>query len=91
MTYEEAKDKCISVVDFENGINNGNELERLVIQALDKQIEKKPVLKKADWDGQIYEICPICGNQIRIAGHMMAEYCCMCGQAIEALDWSEEE
>lgn len=50
----------------------------LAIQALEKQVAKKPV------DKIMFEECPNCGS-VEIAN---CRYCCECGQKI---DWSDEE
>lgn len=71
MTEREALATCIKFVDF--GID---EVEDVVINALKKQIEKKPV-------GLYKNICPSCSWHIVGSNQ---KYCSDCGQK---LDWSE--
>ena len=59
----------------------------MAIQALEKQIPKKP--KKIEAEGYRYTYtyrCPICGGNFFGTG--IAEYCYHCGQK---LDWSDGE
>lgn len=67
-----------------NGLNeafvNADELSealQMAIQALEKQIPKKPI------DRCMYEECPTCGN-VEI---VFCQHCPDCGQK---LDWSDE-
>lgn len=58
----------------------------ITIEALEKQLPKKEVKKTAiTYDGELqeYGVCPICGEQARIAGTMTAKYCWKCGQRLE--------
>lgn len=59
----------------------------MAIQALEKQIPKKP--KKIEAEGFRYTDayrCPLCGGNF--SGTGIADYCYHCGQK---LDWSDEE
>ena len=62
----------------------------IAINALEKQIPKKPIVEYKDTNDCITEIewkCPICGtNYIELAP--CGEWCNYCGQK---LDWSDEE
>lgn len=57
------------------------EAQRMAIEALKKQIPKKPVIysdtNRAD--------CPICNNTVRGIDKPFGDYCSRCGQK---LDWS---
>ena len=53
---------------------------RMAIQALEKQIPKKP---KTD-DRYVMHICPWCNDFVKVSHN----YCQNCGQK---LDWSEED
>ena len=69
--------------------NNGEQKEALkvAIQALEKQIQKKP--KKIKAEGYRYTDtyrCPLCGGNF--SGTGIADYCYHCGQK---LDCSDEE
>lgn len=60
------------------------EIEKVVLDALEKQIPKKPI--PID-DGWRYWDCPNCG--LRVGSNMDFKYwTCMCGQRI---DWSDTE
>ena len=50
----------------------------VAIQALEKQIPKKPI------DRCMYKECPICGN-------VEIEFCKHCPDCGQKLDWSDEE
>lgn len=54
----------------------------VAINALEKQIEKKP--KERDCIGFNTLVCPVC----KVALYLYEPYCDNCGQAI---DWSDEE
>ena len=59
----------------------------MIVQALEKQIPKKP--KKIEAEGFRYTDayrCPLCGGNF--SGTGIADYCYHCGQK---LDWSDEE
>ena len=58
---------------------------RMVMEALEKQIPKKPTNKSLEFDGK-YGYCPCC-NRI-LADHSNFRRCPDCGQA---LDWSDTE
>jgi hypothetical protein len=58
-----------------------DECEKVILNALEKQIPKKVIVKKYDIGGNDY-FCP-CGNQIK-----SGQYCSECGCA---LDWSDTE
>ena len=65
----------------------------MAIQALEKQIPKKPIMKQYFKDmEEEYFCCPTCGEILtdRIPGDNKAFYfhCMNCGQK---LDWSDEE
>lgn len=85
MTYEEVKE--IRQHPRMAHIDN-NELHKMIDDAVDKQIAKKP-LGGTDIDGNQYLICPEC-SQIVAADIIdyKVNYCPDCGQKI---DWSVEE
>jgi hypothetical protein len=65
------------------------ECEKVVLNALEKQIPKKPIENRYPW-----AICPICGGSVyleKVQEHIQnneTTYCEHCGQA---LDWRETE
>ena len=64
------------------------EFKALAIEALERQIPKKPIKYDIDYFGNTLFRCPVCGdswNSNEFADGM--ECCWTCGQA---LDWSEE-
>ena len=77
-------------INHQQKAENQTELMNITIEALEKQIPKKPIY----WEEQYYDSpvpndnwgyeCPCCGNQ----DIDYPEHHCICGQA---LDWSEEE
>lgn len=77
--------KEIDVLDDDWFYCKDHKTLKKIEQAIEKAKSKKAELKEYK-DGSFYEVCPICGNQIRVAGHMTAKYCCECGQKI---DWEE--
>ena len=65
----------------------------LIINALEKQIPKKPEYEADGYaDGKLvydYAKCPICGHDFEYGiNDWCCEYCSDCGQK---LDWSDEE
>ena len=65
---------------------------RMSIQALEKQIPKKPYIQQDDRNNDCLE-CPSCDSFIGYEydcrdEHYQINYCPCCGQAI---DWSDEE
>lgn len=59
----------------------------MVMEALEKQIPKKPVeMKSTDKLPQGYFACPICGGWVGMDEYLN-KFCAGCGQAI---DWSEQ-
>lgn len=92
MTVEEAIFKCKYEVDFDCGTDNTEDLESIVINALGKQIPKKPIKRnpiiyRITKDGQktyaYQHFCPLCDTKLKFTDHH-----CPCGQAI---DWSDAE
>ena len=81
MTLEQIKNRCEDNYNLYIA-------EEMAIEALEKQIPKKPVEGNPDdfWEsGNDY--CPICGFAVRVEEYK-DKYCSKCGQAI---DWSEGE
>lgn len=72
-----------------------NHCRKLAIEALEKQIPKKPIVKSYFCHYVNYQdfLCPYCRNHIilKVDGNFIAgkkqQYCPNCGQA---LDWSEQ-
>lgn len=87
MTYEEVRNNFIQDL-AENAYLSMCSMEemKIVIEALDKQIPKKPVTEK---DKVIFDIvcgrCPECDSAVYSTTNL---YCHKCGQA---LDWSAIE
>ena len=70
--------------------NFGNQKEafQMAINALEKQIPKKPIeMKPTDKLMNGYYSCPICGDWVGMDEYSN-NYCANCGQVI---DWSDEE
>ena len=91
MTYEKAR-KFLEIAQqslaqsHKAGSPLAMEINRLAIEALEKQIPKKPVTEK---DKVIFGIvcgrCPECDSDVYSTTNL---YCHKCGQAI---DWSDTE
>ena len=59
-------------------------LNKVVCEALEKQIPKKPI----NYDSVPHSRCPVCNNSVKIFEDAHEyHYCLYCGQL---LDWSEE-
>lgn len=93
MTESEAIKEFQQNIDMPFGSNISREASELAIQALEKQIPKKPI-RHAVWEDFK---CPACGStEIRpydteyreYDKDCEFEYCSDCGQK---LDWSDEE
>lgn len=90
MTNEEAIAK-LEVYSSTNGSGQctseeHQEAKRLAIEALKKQIPKKPIF---DEEMETY-YCPNCKMAQAYAVDDFADYCELCGQAIDkSLDWSD--
>ena len=82
MTESEAIKEFQQNIDMPFGSNISREASGLAIQALEKQIPKKP--KERDCIGFDTLACPEC----KMALYLYEPYCDNCGQAI---DWSDEE
>ena len=90
MTYEEAIKHFKSLQKRYTKEHNGRMCEKvnLALEALDKQIPKKPIIRETeDSFGYVKHIlCPNC-EKIDF-GHERPCFCRICGQAI---DWSDDE
>ena len=88
MTYEEAIKHFKSLQKRYTKEHNGRMCEKvnLALEALDKQIPKKPIIREAeDSFGYVkYIICPNC-EKVDF-GYERPCFCKLCGQAI---DWEE--
>ena len=63
---------------------NGDAID-IVIEALEKQIPKKPV----NYDSVPHSRCPVCNNAVKVFEDAHEyHYCLYCGQC---LDWSDEK
>lgn len=89
MTREEAIEDLTALRGSYREDFNGETIEALnmAIEALEKQIPKKPIA--VDWSEEfegalIEDRCALCSTYL----HYIDIYCPNCGQAI---DWSEEE
>ena len=77
----------IDIPEYKEQIPEYYEAMEMAINALEKQIAKKP--KKIKAEGYRYTDtyrCPLCGGNF--SGTGIADYCYHCGQK---LDWSDEE
>ena len=61
-----------------------NKAISMAIEALDKQILKKPIEKYTDHDGTEAGLCPFCNEGV----DEKMNFCSYCGQAI---DWSDDK
>ena len=83
MTYEEAI-KLLNSVSIYHIDKYTTYAIDLAIEALDKQILKKPIEKYTDYDGTEAGLCPFCNEGV----DEKMNFCSYCGQAI---DWSDDE
>lgn len=83
MTYEEAIKllNSIAIYHFDKYTTYAIDL---AIEALDKQILKKPIEKYTDHDGTEAGLCPFCNEGV----DEKMNFCSYCGQAI---DWSDDK
>lgn len=87
MTYEEAKEAIVNpqtvlmVASVRYGKRHAQEVCQKVLEALDKQIAKKPSNEEYE-DGTFAYVCPSCYTEVL----EKQPYCDDCGQA---LDWGE--
>lgn len=87
MTENEAIKEFQQNIDMPFGSNISREASELAIQALEKQIPKKPVKSEKQVVRYVNTYyCPICN--LGITGTNIAKWCYHCGQK---LDWSDEE
>lgn len=92
MTYQEAIKQLGDLIENSKSFSEENddiwandvEALEMAIEALEKQIPKKPVGKYTSYK------CPVCGRRVRSgkgsSSRGIDHYCQKCGQAI---DWSE--
>ena len=84
---EVAKAECEwnAPLDYQEAFN-------MAIEALEKQIPKKPLQDKKPRYGMGYEyydwVCPTCGHFLAPEPQKIGNHHCKCGQAI---DWTEGE
>lgn len=90
MNAQEALETIKYEVDEEGHCGYIEDELRLAVEALEKQIPKKPIPK-----GKYHFSCPLCKNELGIAREDISVYdmtppnfCENCGQA---LDWSDEK
>ena len=91
MIIENERPSCGKKIEFTE--EEKYEAYSMAIQALEKQIPKKPIMKQYFKDmEEKYLCCPTCGEILtdRIPGDNKTFYfhCMNCGQK---LDWSDEE
>ena len=87
MTESEAIKEFQQNIDMPFGSNISREASKLAIQALEKQIPKKPIKSENQVVRYVNTYyCPIC--ELGITGTNIAKWCYHCGQAI---DWSDED
>jgi hypothetical protein len=70
---------CDISLNHQKKAENQKELMDITVEALEKQIPKKP-LRRED---TTYSFCPCCNS-----GNLMNDYCTDCGQKI---DWEDTE
>lgn len=96
MTVEEAISRFTDEINGE-GFYNDNAHREMAIEALEKQIPKKPLTHTAEYDvtigngtfkkgTSVLRICPSCEGWVLYTHH--TGFCGNCGQR---LDWSEDE
>ena len=83
MTYEEAIKLLNSMAIYHFDKYTTYAID-LAIEALDKQILKKPIEKYTDYDGAEAGLCPFCNEGV----DEKMNFCSYCGQAI---DWSDDK
>ena len=83
MTYEEAIKLLNSMAIYHFDKYTTYAID-LAIEALDKQILKKPIEKYTDHDGTEAGLCPFCNEGV----DEKMNFCSYCGQAI---DWEDHE
>ena len=86
MTAEEAIKHLKLIVDNEAYADHFQDVCRMAIEALEKQIPKKPTEVDEREVGWIAFMCPTCNTAV-IGQPYRPNNCKHCGQAI---DWSEE-
>ena len=93
MTIDEAIKELQENIDLPFGVVVSDEASRMAINALEKQIPKKPIMKQYYDDmEEEYLCCPTCGEiltgRIPMDNKDFYFHCLNCGQK---LDWSDEE
>ena len=83
MTYEEAIKLLNSMAIYHFDKYTTYAID-LAIEALDKQILKKPIEKYTDHDSTEAGLCPFCNEGV----DEKMNFCSYCGQAI---DWSDDK
>ena len=76
LKYLISEDCCDTQMDYVDEIE-------IAIQALEKQVPKKPEMYIGDYEFERWPICPKCKGELHPNGE---KFCSDCGQAI---DWSE--
>lgn len=93
MTYEEAL-KILRPIVFESDNESLALME--AIEALEKQIPKKPKIDRVTFLGDFDELrCPICNNcliqRTEFGDYFEGSKCAYCEDCGQAIDWSEEK
>lgn len=93
MTEMEAIKELQDNVDLPYGVTVSDEASKIAIQAIEKQIPKKPEYEADGYaDGELvydYAKCPICGHDFEYGiNDWGCEYCSDCGQK---LNWGSDE
>lgn len=84
MTPKEAIETIkVAIAEVEWNLDYAIAFEK-AIEALEKQIPKKPIAIETDFYGNSYE-CPVCGLDM---GHYEFNYCDNCGQRLK---WGEDD
>ena len=92
MTAQEAIKRFKPIIDNEAYTDSYQDACKMAIEALEKQIPKKPDYEgDGYWNGElVYDtwICPCCGEHYEV-DYENYDHCPKCGQAID-LKWGEQ-
>lgn len=93
MTFEEAREELEYCIEKNQGFMECRHLSQeayhLVIEALEKQIPKKPTAYSTTWNGSIVYKCPVCGGPLGTKSFNVEQENIGCARCLSAIDWSE--
>ena len=95
MTESEAKailERDLSCLKQNKALPDSIEAMEIAINALEKQIPKKPIIKQSKYCNAYH--CPVCNGYIRSRNtriEVILEENIFCGVCGQKLDWSDEE